>query len=540
VLLDTSAAMAAEFEPGVSKLDAARRVVSEQLGPRAESDVLGLRAYGHPCAGSGDQLVPMDLQAIDSIEQALDGVEASGHFDLVGGVIGASGDLINATPRLNLSSRNLLVITAEGDDCHEDSGDAVAEIRRRIEDEIGPDAQGNLINLEIHVIGLGVPDDRRVALEALEELSMPGELPSSVDAKLYFADDMTQLAETVGSLLSGVPSAARPREPVVLYDGPEAIDRPNLAVDEEGTIHVTWEVGFGNGVAHRYLPPGEAWSEAEIVSGDHAFAGSPRLIPNPDGNVCLFWSALRPDGLYVRCWLDGRWSDPEVAEESKGLTAEYAPAFAPDGTPQAVFGIPPSFIGFKEIALTVDGVTAGDPAFAVDAAGGFHAAWRQFANQTEEIGGWVHRYSSDGGVSWGDPESIDEEPFGGPQLVPDEVGGIHWLGSGGTYRRWTQPNGWGGTVDIDPEAVASSHLTVSPSGLASAVFATPEGVFTATQAENGTWREPELVEVTRGVPSDAAVLAIDAAGRQHLVWRKSAQQPTLLYLMQGGASRIGR
>ena len=325
----------------------------------------------------------------------------------------------------------------------------------------------------------------------------------------------------VGEQLITVPSQ--------VAGGVDSLSDLAIAIDGGGIVHLAWVDGLTSEaeIVHRHLSPGGDWSEPESLTEGFEFNGSPRLMVDPDGTVCMLWQASGPVvALYQRCFQDGGWSDARTAVEPRGLTAVFAPAFAPDGSTVAAYELPPSFIGFGDAALTTEGVTAGAPELAVDSAGGFHVVWTQFADREDESG-MVYRFSSDGGATWGDLEVLDETGLLTHELVADPQGNVHWLHVDGTYRRWTPGEGWGEPSITD----GGGRLAVDAEGRAWAVFAGSDGVYLAEQQDDGSWGEAALVEGSAGAAVDTAVLAIAAGGLFHIAYATSSgERPRITYL----------
>jgi hypothetical protein len=105
------------------------------------------------------------------------------------------------------------------------------------------------------------------------------------------------------------PAGGPPSEAVELAAGEPTPSSPAIAIDGDGVIHVAWTVGAASDaqIRHRYLVPGGDWSESATVTTGFQYNGAPRLVVEPTGEDCLFWTATVPEaGLYVRCWSDGR------------------------------------------------------------------------------------------------------------------------------------------------------------------------------------------------------------------------------------------
>jgi hypothetical protein len=316
-----------------------------------------------------------------------------------------------------------------------------------------------------------------------------------------------------------------------------AISAPAIAVDDGGAVHIAWVQGMTSEarIMHRVLANGTAWSAPADVSEGYEYNGFPRFLTGPDGHTSIFWAATSPEAaLYVRRWENGAWAPTEIAVDPVGITATYAPGISPEGDPIAAYGVPPDVVGFDGVELTEDGVTAGSVAFAVDRAGGYHVAWFQFANQTDEPEGIVYRYSRNAGVTWGEPELLSEGTWSAHELVADAHGQVHWLAMDGTYRRWTPSGGWEPPIDTRTGlSLVEARLAVDTDGLAHVVFATNEGLFIADQDADGAWSEPTSVAGAGDAVAQVAVMAIDESGRSHIAWVTHDPTPTLHYATAG-------
>jgi hypothetical protein len=331
---------------------------------------------------------------------------------------------------------------------------------------------------------------------------------------------------------AGAAGAARPVE---LTGAADNISDPEIGLDGEGTIHVVWVEGLTSEakIVHRFLAHGQEWSAPQTLTEGYQYNGAPTLVAKPDGQLCVFWKATVPEAdLYMRCWANGAWSPTQKAIEPQGLTATYAPGFASDGTPVAVYEIPPDLVGFAGDSLTPDRVTAGRPAFAVDASGGYHTVWLQFAGQTNELGGLVYRHSVDGGATWekprllNDPNDLDFSSA----LVADKQGGLHWVTVDGSYRHWTSTDGWSAIQVVDAGGLGDARLAADGDGRARIVRPGVEGVYLAQQRDDGTWTDLALIKATAGGPVAVSVLAVDGTGVNHIVWlTTSGNNPVLYY-----------
>ena len=103
---------------------------------------------------------------------------------------------------------------------------------------------------------------------------------------------------------------------------------PSIAIDYEGTIHVTWcdtaeyENASDGGlydIFYKFKPVGEGWSAAEVVTAEssiYEFVG-PSMDVDSSGTVYVsWWVKVNDDNYYPICYKmkpkDGEWSNTEV------------------------------------------------------------------------------------------------------------------------------------------------------------------------------------------------------------------------------------
>ena len=115
-----------------------------------------------------------------------------------------------------------------------------------------------------------------------------------------------------GNVTETEPAASAP---FVVSGGGANLSDPAIAIDVDGIVHVAWVEGLTSEahIIHRYLPPGEDWSETETLSEGLEYNNRPRLLVAPDGHACVIWQASVPESaLYCRCFVDVGWSAVET------------------------------------------------------------------------------------------------------------------------------------------------------------------------------------------------------------------------------------
>ncbi len=315
-------------------------------------------------------------------------------------------------------------------------------------------------------------------------------------------------------------------------------DQAKLAFDAAGALHLIWldtSLSTTGSVFHRQLGPDGQWTDTENLSEAFGYVyGSLALLRHPDGYVCAFWHGALGStdlGFYSRCQTAAGWTEPALIER---FGSEFAVAFTPAGAP-AVLAWRPNDIYFGEVELS-DDVTSANLVFAVDAAGGYHAAWQRLG-QPFSI---AYRYSPDGGQTWDALQALSEagsEPDGlGEQLVADASGGVHaaWRGYDGLYyRRWTATGGWEPAVELLQTAPNGAlALAVDADARAHAVWQNvTAGVWYARQDSSGVWEAPrQLAPDYANWGANGPALAIDDGGTPHMVWKNEAIGDDLYYV----------
>lgn len=528
-VIDTSAGMA-ETLGEQTKMDIARAALAQELDILPANVSAGLRTFGggaeaEPCQETTLRLKPTTGQH-ERLAGALADITPGGEAPLTEAIVRAIGDL-----DLTHDSRNTLIIITAGLDTCEENGVAQLETLSR---RLG-------IEFELHLIGLGVNEAEAQAQLQLMALAAGGRYYDAQNEA-----DIRRILEQEVAALQGTPrpppepttapqATQPPLDGVNVSNNPGLSANPHLAFDDQGVLHLIWEDNSlrapKTDILHRQRTPAGEWSETESLTADFdTIIGNLSLQHRPTGEVCAFWyggssppGTSLPLGLYVRCLGEGGEAAELVAA---GISAQFAPAFAPDGAAQTLV--------IRGRSLTLGGVEVADgealingAALAVDRAGGYHAVWlRQGTPFSLE-----YRFSNDGGMTWQPGETLTDEtnrPLTTLNLVADDQGRVHLVWSSGArvlYRRRTPDGGWEATTDVTQgrpgNNSANIGLVVGADGLVHVLWQGHQGLYTTHQQPDGSWDEPYLVtEMPGGWPGPA--IAVDEQGGRHIVWRDDA------------------
>ncbi len=163
ILMDTSAAMTANFEDG-TKIEAAITTINDLIEDLHDSDLdqVALRRYGGPCAGENTELViPFDEQDGNAIRDALANVAVFGGTALVSGIEATTIDFTNLES--SVERRRAIIVAGAGDSCQGN----LSENLQRLSDQ----------GIEVTFIGLGVAAAQR------EELTAAA---TAIDGRIFF------------------------------------------------------------------------------------------------------------------------------------------------------------------------------------------------------------------------------------------------------------------------------------------------------------------------------------------------------------------
>lgn len=538
-VVDASAGMAEPLGDR-TRMDIARAALSQELHILPANVSAGLRVFGggdavDPCRNTALLLKPAAGQS-ERLAGALAGVVPGGAAPLTEAIVQAIGDL-----ELRPDQRNsLIIITAGLDSCEENAVAQLETLSRRLG-----------IEFELHLIGLGVTEAEAQAQLQLMALAAGGRYYDAQDE----ADIRRVLEQEVAALLgtpapspepTAAPQAALPPQAGVnVSDTPGRSNSPRLAFDAQGVLHLIWEDNSlrppKSDVLHRQMTPDGTWSETESLTSEFdTIIDIVSLLPRPTGEVCAFWyggssalNATLPLGLYMRCLGEG--AEAAAGLVTTGISVQFAPAFAPDGTVQTLV-VRGRSLTLGDVDLADGQALISRAALAIDRGGGYHAVWvRQGTPFSLE-----YRYSADGGITWQVSESLTDEtnkPVGTAlNVVADQQGRVHlvWSSPGGKvfYRRWSPDAGWGPAAEVTQGAPGSAStsigLAVGNDGLARVVGQGFQGVYTVQQQAEESWGQPQPVNETPGGGPGPAIAVDDGNGR-HIVWRGNGDPVDLYY-----------
>lgn len=333
---------------------------------------------------------------------------------------------------------------------------------------------------------------------------------------------------------------------------------PNLGFDAQGRLHLVWEShsqrASGDYVARRRAADG-AWSAPVALTSDFQFLyGSLTLRRAPSGALCALWNGARTGtadiGVYRTCLTGDVWPPAEQIGGGSVSARDYAFQYTAGGL-RALYLTGAGTLNFTAAELATGAPTPAPlivsdvdsvyrSALAGDAAGGLHAVWLQFGATGGAPSAIVHRSSSDGGQTWGPPETLTTAAAptdtGALRVLADDAGGLHLLWSGASqlfYRRWTAGR-WGAVEALPVPRSFNTNtqaLALDPQGQPQAVWQDTEAVWLTTRSAAGGWSAPARVAATR-LRTEATAFVIDAQGARHIAWLDDkAGDPTLTDLI---------
>lgn len=305
-------------------------------------------------------------------------------------------------------------------------------------------------------------------------------------------------------------------------------DAPQALLDDQNTLHVIWQQG--EHVVYRSLAPNGTLSPVANLTETYVYVNDGHILRDPAGQICVTWHGAAPKqlgvgSLFIRCRRGNEmWNTPREIQEIN--TYGHIPAFAPDGS--VVFGAnfaaagTVGFVHERDERVLLDPDLASGIAFAIDAAGTYHAVW---LHQKDPDYGLRYRSSKDGGKTWGEPTRADDAKKSGGDalLAADALGNVHLTFFNGEpqYRLWTQKSGWGPVVGLEQntEMRIPGALAVDGKGRGHVVSTSIYGLFYTRQAEGGAWSVPVKIEAA-GEDAGATALAVGKDGRAYIVWAK--------------------
>ncbi|ADB48861.1 PKD domain-containing protein [Conexibacter woesei] len=310
-------------------------------------------------------------------------------------------------------------------------------------------------------------------------------------------------------------------------------------VDPAGTVHVLWQRGGVEAVAHE---PGGPWSEPVSIADPGSQVGGFQHAIDAAGTQTAIWfqwnggrqsirTATRPRG--------GAWSAPHALAESDlqpQIFLSPALAVAADGTVTAMWtdsSIVRSAVrapdGTWSRAVTVNDALdiAVSPQVVVDPAGNATAVWYQRLNGPYVIYGATRP----AGGAWTSPQLLTRNSPTAPSLAvaPDGTATAAWKavdGSGNVIESSSHKPGLGWeqtTVAATGVSNSPPYVAVDRDGNAAIVYfrdvAGTYAVHLVERPAGGTWTAPAMLSA----PGRDAVeprVAFDSEGRAVAVWRR--------------------
>jgi hypothetical protein len=301
-------------------------------------------------------------------------------------------------------------------------------------------------------------------------------------------------------------------------------NNPLLAVEPDGTVHVTWEVrdsyggsGTDTDIFYRQKPGGGSWSAIELVSSESSGDSlDPCIAVDPSGTRHISW---RDETNYAGCGTDtdvfykqkpagGSWSTTEiVSTESTNYIQYHALAVDAGGAVHTAWQDDTNYGGsgtdrdifYKQKSTTLGWLAAEivsqestsdswTPALAAGPGGTVHAAWR---DDTDYGGSGTDAdvfYKKRSGGSWTSAEIVSTESTDGsyfPAITVDPDKTVHVT--------WNDSTDYGGSgVDTD--------------------------VFYKKKPDGGDWTLTEVISVEVYTRSQVPAIAVDAHRTAHVVW----------------------
>jgi hypothetical protein len=295
----------------------------------------------------------------------------------------------------------------------------------------------------------------------------------------------------------------------------ERIDRPVIAPDPSGALHVLWwglTTGQEDeaGVILYTRWDGQHWAPPTDVLV--APAGRPAYFPEAmvdlDGTLHVTWMGPQLYHSAVPSWaaMDPHaWSPPQDISEGRAVSSPSGITIDPSGTIHVVFAA--SFLNevyhvsstngrpdweTPNLVYAAQGVSVSTSRLAVDKEGVLHSIWtlNTLPDGYPPVG-VVYARSGDGGTSWSEPIELFGADIGQGEIVVSPDGTIHVVSNGragveGRYHRWSKDGGmnWSAPVELMSDLVAGG-LTGDP-GLA--VDSTNTVHYIGQQALYSEWR----------------------------------------------------
>lgn len=285
------------------------------------------------------------------------------------------------------------------------------------------------------------------------------------------------------------------------------LERPAIAVDSQGNVHVVFDgyinIGEERGIYYTRWD-GVSWSQVYLISEDETGGLDASIAADINGNVHVVWYGL---DIYYKRWDGSSWMLTEQLNDQHYYTSI-------------------------------------DPCLTGDANGDLHVAWITWLgyNQPRQI--YYKRWN---GESWSaDSLLVDTPGAESPALAPDASGNSYltWIdGRHGLAEIYCKR--WDGAAWAEDELVYSGWsfvlqhptITVSDYGIVHVAWTQyPSGGGDSQllyKLWNGQEWEPERTLATGPFSLSGAALATDTYGNVHLVWQDGRHyNPTIYHKMR--------
>jgi len=277
--------------------------------------------------------------------------------------------------------------------------------------------------------------------------------------------------------------------PLLVSDGPGPSFDNDMALDEGGAVHVTWNE-YQAGTMYSRRDPDGSWSEDTVISSHMASSSGPQIDVDGLGRVHVTWLE-NIDVYYARRDVYGAWSLPRLISAGPyGSWLDPRLAVADDGTVHVVWWniemydndvyyiqgrADGSWTPFQKVHAS-DGMSMNPTAIA-GAYGSVHVCWDEATSQSgTPFDLYCSRLQSDG--SWASPANLSNSSGSSwfRDLAMDSGGTLHAIWEEGSeiyYRRLDPDGNWSELLNLSNSVGGSAQpsLAVEPNGTAHAVWA---------------------------------------------------------------------
>lgn len=311
------------------------------------------------------------------------------------------------------------------------------------------------------------------AVRHREALAPAGRSIRHVRERLWYTSAIALL------LLAGVSAPAIAQEsssgwsePINLSNSPTESQRPTVAADPSGVVHVIWSEAGADSTSSLWYSRGklDTWSNPVdiLMSPSGTTASFPVLAAGTDGLLHVAWSGggcvnysqgYAPDAGSAKAW-----STPQALSSSSSYAGDLDLDLSPSGDPVVAFAVQ---VGADSGVYVLRSVSGGAhwlveqsiynniqadrmvdrPRLAIGPDGSFHVVWVEMAypETFPPLGIW-YSFSTDGGAVWSQPILLGEGPYEYPEILVSAGGDIHvvWSGTGVDrfkFHRWSTDGG---------------------------------------------------------------------------------------------------